>query len=120
MLCILRMDVSDWNQRASMQKSQLSALSILFFDETFSQRTFTGNITFQPVSKLFVDTEGKSAEVMRYFCRNTIVFMKSGNYRVVFLKRIREVNIQLGDLKPGEYRELTQAEEVELRRIVQI
>ena len=28
-------------------------------------------------------------------------------YRVVFLKRIRECNILLGDLKPGEYREVT-------------
>ncbi len=27
-------------------------------------------------------------------------------YRVVFLKRIRECNILLGDLKPGEYREI--------------
>ena len=28
-------------------------------------------------------------------------------YRVIFLKRIRECNILLGDLKPGEYREVT-------------
>ena len=28
-------------------------------------------------------------------------------YKVVFLKRIRECNILLGDLKPGEYREVT-------------
>lgn len=38
-------------------------------------------------------------------------------YRVVFLKRIREMNIMLGDLKPGEYRELTEEEEKELRRL---
>ena len=36
--------------------------------------------------------------------------------RVVKLKRVRIVNIRLGSLKPGEYRELTQAEERELRR----
>ena len=29
---------------------------------------------------------------MGYFCRNTIVFMKSGNYRVVFLK-LHELSI---------------------------
>ena len=28
------------------------------------------------------------------------------DYKVVFLKRIRECNIQLGDLNPGEYREI--------------
>ena len=36
--------------------------------------------------------------------------------RVVRLKRVRIVNIRLGSLKPGECRELTQAEERELRR----
>ena len=38
-------------------------------------------------------------------------------YRVTYLKRIRELNIHLGDLKPGEYRELTDREEKELRRL---
>ena len=38
-------------------------------------------------------------------------------YKVVFLKRIRELNIELGNLKPGEYRKLTPAEEAELRRL---
>ncbi len=36
-------------------------------------------------------------------------------YRVVFLKRIRIMNIGLGTLEPGEYRELTAREEAELR-----
>ena len=40
------------------------------------------------------------------------------DYRVVFLKRIRECNILLGDLKPGEYREITGDELIELRRMV--
>ena len=39
-------------------------------------------------------------------------------YRVTYLKRIREINILIGDLKPGEYREITPAEEKELRRLV--
>lgn len=37
-------------------------------------------------------------------------------YRVVFLKRIRVMNIGLGELAPGEYRELTPEEERILRR----
>jgi 23S rRNA pseudouridine2604 synthase len=37
-------------------------------------------------------------------------------YRVVFLKRIRVMNVGLGDLAPGEYRELTPEEERVLRR----
>lgn len=32
------------------------------------------------------------------------------DYRVVFLKRVRVMNIRLNGLKPGEYRELTQEE----------
>lgn len=38
--------------------------------------------------------------------------------RVTRLKRVRIVNIRLNGLKPGEYRELTKAEEKELRRRV--
>ncbi len=40
-------------------------------------------------------------------------------YKVVFLKRIREMNVNLGDLKPGQYRRLTPVEERELRRLVE-
>lgn len=36
--------------------------------------------------------------------------------RVVSLKRVRVVNIRLNGLKPGEWRELTKAQEQELRR----
>lgn len=39
------------------------------------------------------------------------------SYRVVYLKRIRECNILLKDLKPGEYREVTGDELSELIRI---
>ena len=38
-------------------------------------------------------------------------------YRVVFLKRIRECNILLGDLEPGKYREIEGAELEKLRRM---
>jgi len=39
------------------------------------------------------------------------------DYRVVFLKRIRECNILLGELKPGEYREIQGEELRALRKV---
>ncbi len=39
-------------------------------------------------------------------------------YKVVFLKRIRVLNVELGTLKPGEFRELTPAEDTALRQLV--
>ena len=39
-------------------------------------------------------------------------------YRVVYLKRVRIMNIMLADLKPGEYRELSPKEASEIRRMV--
>ena len=54
-----------------------------------------------------VITQGRNRQIRRmceYF-----------GYRVVFLKRIRIMNIGLGTLEPGEYRELTVREEAELR-----
>ena len=41
-------------------------------------------------------------------------------YRVERLKRIRVVNIELGDLEVGEYRNLTKAERKELFRILEL
>lgn len=41
-------------------------------------------------------------------------------YRVERLKRIRVVNIELGDLEVGEYRNLTKAERKELLRILEL
>lgn len=38
-------------------------------------------------------------------------------YRVVYLKRVRIMNIKLGDIKSGEYRELTPKEMAELMRL---
>jgi 23S rRNA pseudouridine2604 synthase len=40
-------------------------------------------------------------------------------YKVVNLKRVRVMNIRLGNLKPGEYRKLTGEEERELRKQVE-
>ena len=37
-------------------------------------------------------------------------------YRVVKLRRIRVMNIEIGDMKPGEIRRITEAELVELKK----
>jgi len=78
-----------------------------------------------------LDTVTKKCTVKKQSARTFTIILTEGlnrqirrmcealGYRVVFLKRIREVNILLGDLKPGEYRELTADEEAELRRRVQ-
>ena len=47
-------------------------------------------------------TQGLNRQIRR-MCENL-------GYRVVYLKRTRIMNIQLGDLKSGEYRELTKKE----------
>jgi 23S rRNA pseudouridine2604 synthase len=39
-------------------------------------------------------------------------------YRVDSLKRVRVMNIKLEGLKPGQWRELSEAEEAELRKLV--
>ena len=39
------------------------------------------------------------------------------DYKVVSLKRIRVMNIKLGNLALGQYRELTEQEEATLRRL---
>lgn len=41
---------------------------------------------------------------------------KTQGYEIKNLKRTRVINIELGDLKPGEYRELTEAERTALYR----
>ena len=40
-------------------------------------------------------------------------------YKVVFLKRVRVMNIGLGNLKTGEWRVLTKNEEEKLRKMIQ-
>ena len=47
-------------------------------------------------------TQGLNRQIRR-MCENL-------GYRVVYLKRTRIMNIKLGDLKVGEYRELTKNE----------
>lgn len=47
-------------------------------------------------------TQGLNRQIRR-MCENL-------GYRVVYLKRVRIMNIHLGDLKTGEYRELTEKE----------
>ena len=51
-------------------------------------------------------TQGINRQIRR-MCKKT-------GYKVVKLKRTRVMNIELADLKPGEYRELTEAEQKEL------
>lgn len=51
-------------------------------------------------------TQGINRQIRR-MCRET-------GYEVQKLKRTRVMNIELADLKPGEYRELTEAEQKEL------
>lgn len=77
-----------------------------------------------------LDTVTKKCTVRRKSDRTFYIVLTEGlnrqirrmcealGYKVTYLKRIRELNITLGDLKPGEYRELTVKEEKELRRLV--
>ena len=62
----------------------------------------TGTHTFH-----IVLTQGLNRQIRR-MCRAL-------NYHVVNLKRVRIMNIRLGDLKRGEYRELTEEELAELK-----
>ena len=63
--------------------------------------TLLGNNTMRMIL-----TQGINRQIRR-MCDKT-------GYRVVKLKRTRVTNIELADLKPGEYRELTEAEQKEL------
>ena len=76
---------SHWNNGTFVQKSQLPAFTILVFDKAIFQRTLTGHIAFQPISKLFIDTEGKLSKDRCCFCCYTVVFMQSCDYRIIFL-----------------------------------
>ena len=57
---------------------------------------------------LMVLTQGLNRQIRR-MCR-------TAGYRVIRLVRIRILNLTLGDLKPGEYRSLTDSEVMELKR----
>lgn len=70
-----------------------------------SKVTQTGPCTFK-----IIISQGLNRQIRRmceYF-----------GYRVMKLKRIRILNVTLGDLKKGEYRELTQKEKDELYKII--
>lgn len=62
-----------------------------------------GKYTFR-----IVLTQGLNRQIRR-MCENL-------GYQVKYLKRVRVVNVELGNLKPGEYRELTPAEKSILYR----
>ena len=75
MLGVLGLCKSHRNHRPLVKKSQLSAFSIFPLDKPILEISCFGQIAFQPVSELFVNTEGKLSEVMRspattelYFC----------------------------------------------------
>ena len=55
-------------------------------------------------------TQGLNRQIRR-MCRQL-------NYRVVALRRIRVMNIKLGDLKVGEYRDVTSKEREELMKLL--
>lgn len=77
-----------------------------------------------------LDTVTKPCRVKKQGARNFSIILTQGlnrqirrmcdyfGYRVVHLKRVRVMNVKLGDLRPGSFRELTPNEERELRRLV--
>lgn len=77
-----------------------------------------------------LDTVTKRCKVEKTGTRNFKITLTQGlnrqirrmcdyfGYKVVFLKRIRVMNIRLLDLKVGEYRELTAEEEKKLREML--
>ncbi len=77
-----------------------------------------------------LDTVTKKCKVKKTGARNFSITLTQGlnrqirrmcehfGYRVVNLRRVRVMNVKLGDLRPGAYRLLTSEEEHELRRLV--
>ena len=77
-----------------------------------------------------LDTVTKKCVVKKTGARNFSITLTQGlnrqirrmcdyfGYRVVNLRRVRVMNIKLGNLRPGAYRLLTAEEEHELRRLV--
>lgn len=59
-----------------------------------------------PKTLRMILTQGLNRQIRR--------MCQTQGYRVTSLKRVRVVNIELGKLKPGEYREITDAERIEL------
>ncbi|MDO5127736.1 MAG: pseudouridine synthase [Eubacteriales bacterium] len=77
-----------------------------------------------------LDTVTKPCIVKKQGARNFSIVLTQGlnrqirrmcdyfGYRVVHLKRVRVMNVKLGDLRPGSFRELTSEEECKLRSLV--
>lgn len=77
-----------------------------------------------------LDTVTKKCKVSKTGARNFRITLTQGlnrqirrmcdycGYRVVNLKRVRVMNVKLGDLRPGEYRPLSQLEEAKLRDMI--
>ena len=77
-----------------------------------------------------LDTVTKKCKVRKIDDRSFMIVLTQGlnrqirrmcdalGYRVVNLKRVRVCNVKLGNMRPGELRELSREEEAELRRIV--
>lgn len=77
-----------------------------------------------------LDTVTKPCKVKKTGARNFSIILTQGlnrqirrmcealQVRVVHLKRVRVMNIRLGAMRPGEYRQLSRQEEQELRRMV--
>ena len=66
----------------------------------------TGGYTFR-----IILTQGLNRQIRR--------MCQALGYRVVALKRVRIMNIELGDLRSGSYREVTEAEWKELERLLE-
>lgn len=67
----------------------------------------TGKTTFQ-----IILTQGVNRQIKR--------MAKELGYRTLFIKRVRVVNIQLGSLRPGQYRPITRQELQELYQSVNL
>ena len=77
-----------------------------------------------------LDTVTKKCKVRKIDDRSFMIVLTQGlnrqirrmcdalGYRVVNLKRVRVCNVKLGNMRPGELRELSREEEAELRRRV--
>ena len=77
-----------------------------------------------------LDTVTRPCEIVRLSKRKFKIILTQGlnrqirrmcealDYRVTYLKRVRVLNIRLGDLKSGEYRDVTEEERAELFKII--
>ena len=88
------------------------------------------DITDEFLEGLILDTVTKPCKVTKTAARTFKIVLTQGlnrqirrmceyfGYRVVYLKRFRVLNVKLEGIKPGQFRELTPAEEAKLRKLV--